>query len=110
MDREQALRTLCVYVASGIKMMRDVPTDIRTMAVEYLELEDEDKELPVGLLPFMSELEIVKNFDRVMSIIDDIHLNDYELLMDVLPEIQEMSEIQFLEYYRGRKKIEGSTS
>jgi len=105
MNKDHAIRIYCTLIATTIKFARAVPQGMIPEAIEFITGEGDNAPLlPVGLQPYRENLELLRNILKLSEYMEKIEIEDQALFKNIIAEIGQMSEDEFIEYYKKRKQ------
>lgn len=101
MDKSHAVRTYSLFIATGIKFIKTTPDCVIDQIVEYV---NGDFPPPVGIQPYKESVHLYENLKILSSHMQGIADQNPELLKEILETFSEMSEEEFIQWYRESRK------
>ena len=92
----------CNMIALGLKFHRDTPENVRNKIIDFANCDDSS--LPVGLQPYQELLDIYEKYLHVARKFNYIYEQDREGTVKLIQEFMDMSEEEFVDWYRNRRK------
>ena len=106
MTEEQIKKIYALLMATTIKFESITPTNIRDMILQRY-VDEDTSPLPVSLQPFTESIKLSDNMIKLTEYIEKIQLEDNDIFKKVAAEFWDMTEEQFIKWYRDSKKSGG---
>lgn len=95
MDRTDAVKNVAMYYAMMIKYSRDTPATVHDQMIDYI---DDDKKIPVGLIPFKDNIKQLKKCIQAYEMY--VMPIPEETREDVESQFEDIGEEKFVEWFR----------